>query len=490
MNETSMNQMWGGLLRPCVTAAMLAILAPGLHAAGPARPNIILILADDLGLGDIGCYGQQHFATPNIDRLAEGGLRFTQHYSGNTVCAPSRCALMTGLHTGHTAIRGNLEVNPEGQHPLPAGTPTVAKLLKGAGYTTGAFGKWGLGYPGSEGEPLKQGFDRFFGYNCQRLAHHYYPRHLWDDNRKLELPANAGHGKGVYAPELIHAQTLAFLEANQDRPFFCYVASIIPHAELAAPERYMARHRNRYGPEEPYKGLDDGPAYRQGQYESQPEPRAAYAAMINLLDDQVGEIVAKVGQLGLAEQTLILFASDNGPEVVGGADPGYFGSSGGLRGIKRDLYEGGIRVPLIASWPGAIAAGRTTAHLSAFWDLLPTLAELAGRSVPAGLDGISFAPTLLGVGTQAQHDYLYWEFHECGGRSALRQGDWKVVRYDVAKNPGGPLALYHLGDDPAEQADLAAKFPDRVRQMGALLGAARTESPLFKFSQNGFSAEQ
>ena len=477
-------------LLPCVALPWLGVgllLAPaGVAAPAASRPNIIFILADDLGYGDLSCYGQRRFATANLDRLAAGGMRFTQHYSGTTVCAPSRSALMTGLHTGHTPIRGNLEIQPEGQHPLPAGTMTLAKLLQQAGYATGVFGKWGLGFPGSEGAPRRQGFDRFFGYNCQRLGHHYHPDHLWDDDTKVTLPGNAGRGRGVYAPALIHEKTLDFIAANKDRPFFCFVATVIPHAELAAPERYLARHRGKYGPEKPYPGVDDGPTFRQGPYESQAEPHAAYAAMINLLDDQVGEIVAKVRQLGLAEKTLVVFASDNGPSIEGGSDPTYFNSSGGLRGVKRDLYEGGIRVPLIAHWPGTIARGAVSAHLSAFWDWLPTLADLAGQPVPAGLDGISLAPTLIGRGRQVPHDYLYWEFHEGGGRVALRQGDWKIVRYEVLANPDGPLALYNIAADPAEASDLATRQPERVQQMAELLRSARTDSPVFKFGQTGY----
>lgn len=473
--------------------ALLALLfgagwsgAPGLAAPAARPPNIILILGDDLGLGDLGCYGQTRFQTPHIDRLAQEGLRFLQGYSGSTVCAPSRSSLLTGLHTGHTPIRGNLEIQPEGQHPLPAETLTIPKVLRKAGYVSGVFGKWGLGYPGSVGTPLRQGFDRFFGYNCQRLGHHYYPYHLWDNDTKVVLAGNAGDRKGVYAPDLIHEKTLAFIAENRARPFFCFVATVIPHAELAAPERYLARHRGRYGPETPYAGTDAGPTYRQGPYESQATPHAAYAAMLNLLDDQVGEIVAKVRALGLADHTLILVASDNGPSVEGGSDPAYFRSSAGLRGTKRDLYEGGIRVPFIAHWPGVVPAGRETAHVMAFWDLLPTFAELAGVPAPAGLDGISFAPTLTGRGRQPVHDTLYWEFHEGGGRLALRQGDWKIVRYDVLKNPDGPLELYHLAADPCEADNLAARHPDRVRAMEALLRAARTDSPVFRFSQTGY----
>ena len=476
-------------LHPLRAALLLlaAITAPrALAAPAPRPPNIVFILADDLGYGDLGSYGQKRFATPHLDRLAAEGLRFTQHYGGATVCAPSRSALLTGLHTGHTPIRGNLEVQPEGQHPLPADTRTLAKLLQRAGYATGVFGKWGLGFPGSEGTPRRQGFDRFFGFNCQRLGHHYYPDHLWDDDTKIPLAGNADRRNADYAPTLIHQQTLGFIEANRDRPFFCFVTTIIPHAELAAPESYLARHRGKYGPEKPYQGVDDGPTFRQGPYASQPDPHAAYAAMINLLDDQVGEIVATLRRLGLAENTLVVFTSDNGPSREGGSDPAYFNRSGGLRGVKRDLYEGGIRVPLIAHWPGTVARGTVSTHVSAFWDWLPTFAELAGQPAPTGLDGLSLTPTLTGRGRQTQHDYLYWEFHEGGGRVALRQGDWKVVRYDVLQAPDGPLALFNLAADPTETTDLAARHPDRVKALDTLLRGARTDSPVFRFGQTGY----
>lgn len=476
------------LSRSLLLSLSLSLLPSFSVSAAPAArpPNIVFILADDLGYGDLGSYGQQRFATPNLDRLAAEGMKFTQHYSGATVCAPSRSALLTGLHTGHTPIRGNKEIQPEGQHPLPAATRTLAKLLQRAGYATGVFGKWGLGFPGSEGAPQRQGFDRFYGFNCQRLGHHYYPDHLWDDETKVPLRGNAEHRNGDYAPELIHQKTLSFIEANRDRPFFCFVASIIPHAELAAPERYLAQHRGKYGPETPYQGVDDGPTFRQGPYASQAEPRAAYAAMINVLDDQVGEIVATLRRLGLAENTLIVFSSDNGPSLEGGSDPAYFNSAGGLRGVKRDLYEGGIRVPMIAHWPGTVARGAVSPHVSAFWDWLPTFAELAGLPTPAAIDGRSLAPTLTGRGRQTQHDTLYWEFHEGGGRVALRQGDWKVVRYDVLKAPDGPLALFNLTTDPNETTDLAARHPERVKQLDALLRTARIDSPIFRFGQTGY----
>lgn len=475
-------------------AGMLVVTAasPGsdVRAADRAKaarpPNIIFILADDLGYGDLSSYGQTQFRTPHIDRLAEQGMRFTQHYAGAPVCAPSRSALLTGQHTGHTYIRGNKEVRPEGQEPLPAGTRTFVATLKQAGYTTGVFGKWGLGYPGSAGAPEHQGIDRFFGYNCQRLAHHYYPSHLWDNGQRLDLPGNANGGTGTYAPELIHQRTLEFIEANRERPFFCFVATPIPHVDLDAPEAYLARHRGRYGPETPYAGVDSGPDFRRGPYISQATPRAAYAAMINVLDDQVGEIVATVDRLGLAENTLIIFVSDNGPAGEGGSNPDFFNSSGGLRGQKRDLYEGGIRVPFLARWPGTVKPGSTSNHVSAFWDFFPTFADLAGAAQPEGIDGLSLVPTLTGRGQQAQHDTLYWEFHEIGGRIALRRGDWKLVRYAVARETPGEWELYNLAADPTESRNVAAEHPDLVREMGRLMQDARTPSPLFNFGQQGY----
>lgn len=451
-----------------------------------SRPNIIYILADDLGYGDVGVYGQQKFRTPNIDQLAKEGIRFTQHYSGSTVCAPSRSALMTGMHTGHTVVRGNKEVRPEGQYPIPDSTYTMAKALKMQGYATGIFGKWGLGYPGSEGDPVNQGFDTFFGYNCQRFGHNYFPRHLWSNSDSIVLHGNAGRSKEVYAPELIHEKTLNFIEENKGGPFFLYVASIIPHAELVAPEFLMQKHRGKYQTEKAYIGYDGGPKYRQGPYESQMEPRAAFAAMIELLDIQVGEIVEKVKKLGLEENTLIVFTSDNGPHQEGGADPNYFDSNGQLRGYKRDLYEGGVRVPMLAKWKGKIREGSKTDHISAFWDMLPTFVDLANGTLPEGLDGISMKPTLLGnEKEQKRHDYLYWEFHEKGGRQAIRQGDWKAVKYNVLEQDSS-IELYNLALDVGEENNLAAKFPEKVKEFEALFLRARTPSQVFKFGQTTY----
>jgi arylsulfatase A-like enzyme len=444
-------------------------------------PNIVYILADDLGYADLSCYGQTHFSTPNIDKLAELGMKFTQHYAGCTVCAPSRSTLLTGQHTGHTPVRGNKEIQPEGQYPLPADEITMAEVLKEAGYATGAFGKWGLGYPGSEGDPNMQGFDEFFGHNCQRLGHNYYPYHLWHNQEKVMLKGNEGQATGEYAPEVIHKQALKFMEDNKDKPFFMYYPSIIPHAELFAPEEYVAKYRGKFSPEKAYEGADDGEYYKNGGYGSQPESHAAFAAMVDYLDMQVGEIVAKLKELGIYENTLIIFTSDNGPHQEGGADPDFFESNGPLQGYKRDLYEGGIRVPMIAVWEGKIKAGTVSDHPSAFWDVFPTVAEMTGIKTPDNIDGISFLPTLLGK-EQPKHDYLYWEFHEKGGRKALRKGDWKLVRYNVLDPEKITTELYNIPNDPGEANNLAAENPELVKELLELMKNARTESDVYKFA--------
>lgn len=472
------------MLKNLLTALVLCTVAA--HAE---KPNIIYILADDLGYGDLSFLGQEKFKTPNIDALRAKGMFFTQHYSGSTVCAPSRSALLTGQHTGHTFIRGNQEIQPEGQYPIPDETLLLPEMLKEAGYASGIFGKWGLGYPGSEGEPTKQGFDVFFGYNCQRLGHHYYPYHLWNNDKKVMLDANAGIAKEVYAPQLIHKKTLQFIEDHKDQPFFCYVASIIPHAELAAPEAYMDTFRGAFPEPKPYHGYDEGPDLRQGRYQSQETPRTAFAAMITLLDEQVGEIVKKVEELGIADKTLIMFTSDNGAHQEGGADPDFFNSNGPYRGHKRDLYEGGVHVPLIAVWPGKIKPDSESDHISAFWDMAPTFTELAGVKSPENTDGISMVPALLGKGTQPEHKFLYWEFHERGGRIAVRMGKWKGVRYDVLKHPDRPMELYDLSQDPGEENNVAAQHPETVEQIEQIMNNARTDSEVFAFAQKQFKGE-
>ena len=461
---------------------LVFIFFNGFFVTAKEKPNIVYILADDLGYGDLSILGQKRFNTPNLDRMAREGMIFTQHYAGCTVCAPSRSSLMTGLHTGHTPIRGNKEWNPEGQWPMPAETYTVAEMLKEAGYTTGGFGKWGLGYPGSEGDANMQGFDEFYGYNCQRIAHNYYPSHLWNNQQKVLLEGNSGDQFGTYAPELIHQRALQFIEKNKDKPFFLFYPNVIPHAELLLPEEYMRKFKGKLLPENSFKGVEPGNmGFRNGAYGSQPEGHAAFAAMVTLLDKQVGEVLNKLKELGLDKNTIVMFSSDNGPHQEGGADPDYFDSNGPFRGYKRDLYEGGIRVPMIAVWPGSIKAGSTTDHISAFWDVMPTITELAGVKSPENIDGISFLPTLLGKTGQTKHDYLYWEFHELGGRKALRKGDWKLVSYDVFVPTQTTVELYNIASDPGEQNNVAAQHPEVVKELSELMAGARTPSEVFTF---------
>jgi len=447
-------------------------------------PNIIYILADDLGYGDLGCYGQERFATPHIDQMARSGIRFTRHYAGSTVCAPSRSVLMTGLHTGHTPVRGNREVQPEGQFPLPDQAFTLAEMLKQQGYVTGAFGKWGLGYPGSEGDPVHQGFDRFFGYNCQRYAHRYYPQYLWNNAQKYELEGNDWSHTVTYAPDVIQQQTIEFIKAHRDTSFFAYVPMVIPHAELIVPEDSVFHHFKGGFPEQPYlgsPGADYGPDMVIGMYCSQENPHATFASMVTRLDGYVGEIIQTLEDLGISEHTLVLFSSDNGPHREGGADPVFFESSGGLRGIKRDLYEGGIRVPFVAYWPGTITPGRISTHISAFWDIFPTLAELTGHSCQQ-TDGISFLPELFGE-EQPEHPHMYWEFHEQGGKQALLKDEWKAVRLGVGKDPNAPLELYNLSDDPQENNNVASAHPDLTSAFSRIMSEERVPSKTFDFGR-------
>ncbi len=432
---------------------------------GP-QPNIIFVLADDLGYGDLGCYGQKTIQTPNIDRWATEGMRFTDHYAGSTVCAPSRCALMTGLHTGHSYVRGNKEIKPMGQLPLPAGTPTMPRMLKQAGYTTALIGKWGLGGPDSTGTPNRQGFDYFFGYLCQRHAHNYYPEFLFRNDQRVPLKnkvaGNRLDGAGVatekveYSYDLMAADALKFVEENKKGPFFLYLAITIPHANNEAGKKGM---------EVPDYGI-----YADRDW---PDAQKGHAAMISRLDRDMGRLTRKLKDLGIEDNTIVFFTSDNGPHREGGADPDFFDSNGPLRGIKRDLYEGGIRVPLIARWPGRIAAGTTSDHVSAFWDFLPTFATLGGAEPPARTDGLCMVPTLLNISDkQKEHEFLYWEFHERGSNQAVRMGRWKAVRFGAT----GKLELYDLETDLGETHDIAAQHPDVVAKIKDYLATARTES--------------
>ncbi len=465
-----------------ITAGSAAIVLhgcqnTGLSSAGKdpkTKPNIVYILADDLGYAEVGCYGQKKIKTPNIDKLAAKGMKFTQHYSGNPVCAPSRCALMTGKHTGHTQVRGNKQVGGAkgwklgstigGQWPLKANTMTVAKILKEAGYTTGAFGKWGLGIVNSTGNPNKQGFDEFYGYICQRQAHTYYSNHLWHNDKVVKIPENENGKEAVYSHDLIAREALNFIEDNKAGPFFLYVPFTIPHVALQVPEDSLAEYKGKW-PDPPYTG-DKG--YFPHKY-----PRACYAAMVTRMDRDVGRITSLLKQLGIENNTLVIFTSDNGPTFNGGSDSAFFESAKPLRGLKGSVYEGGIRVPFIARWPGKIKAGSTSNYISAFWDFLPTCTDLLGLNTPDDIDGISMLPTLLGQPRkQKQHEYLYWEL---GRQQAIRMGDFKALRLRQNQK----IQLYNLKDDIGEQNDIADAKPQITAKMAELFVTARTESEVF-----------
>jgi arylsulfatase A-like enzyme len=435
------------------------------------KPNIIFILTDDLGYGDLGCYGQTKIKTPNIDKLAKEGIRFTDHYAGSTVCAPSRCSLMTGMHTGHCYVRGNVEVKPMGQLPLPADTVTIAKLLKKANYKTALVGKWGLGGPDSISTPNKQGFDYFFGYLCQRHAHNYYPEFLFRNNEKVHLVGNRvadprpdGAGVAVeraqYSHDILVREALEFIKTNKERKFFLYLALTIPHANNEA---------GKSGMEVPDYGI-----YKDMDW---PEPQKGHAAMISRMDRDVGTIRKLLKELNIEKNTLVIFTSDNGPHSEGGAEPEFFNSNGSLRGSKRDLYEGGIRVPMIAGWPGRIKAGTVSHHVCAFWDFLPTFAEAADVKFSHSIDGVSIMPALLGKRPgQKEHEFLYWEFHEKGFKQAVRMGNWKAVRITV----NGKVELYNLREDISEMVDVADIHPEIVRKIEDFLSTSRTESQIWK----------
>ncbi|MGC6487699.1 MAG: arylsulfatase [Planctomycetota bacterium] len=452
----------------CALSAALAALAAAASAAAQRPPNVVYILLDDAGWGDLGCYGQQKLATPNMDRLAAEGMRFTQHYAGSTVCAPTRSCLMTGQHTGHTPIRGNGRApdEPEQVPPLGAGATTVAALLQARGYATGAFGKWGIGGPGSSSDALALGFDHFTGFYNQAFAHDYYPRWLWRDGEKLQLD------RGRYAHDVYMDDALQFVRDHRDGPFFCYLPVIIPHAAMQAPEEYHQRFRERYPQFDDKVGKYSGDA-RQTRVQN---PIAGFAAMMTKLDDDVGRLLTLLDELDIAQDTLVMLSSDNGPHHEGGHDPKFWDSNGPFQGTKRSLYDGGIRVPLLARWPGAVEAGATSDLISAHWDLLPTLCELAGAEVPGGVDGLSMAPTLRGERGQQLHEYLYWEFYEQGGKRALRFGPWKAVRNNLARDPEAPIELYEITTDLAEQRDVSAQHPQEVARARRYFRAAHTPS--------------
>jgi len=418
------------------------------EAKAARRPNIIFILADDLGYGDVGCYGQKVVRTPNIDKLAAEGVRFTDSYAGSTVCAPSRCALMTGLHTGHCHIRGNAQV------PLRPEDTTVAEILKKAGYVTGIVGKWGLGEPETTGIPTKKGFDEWFGYLNQTHAHNYYPDYLWRNEEKVPLDGKQ------YSHDLFTREALDFVKRHKSRPFFLYLAYTTPHAnnELG----------NQTG-----NGMEV-PSYDPYSNESWPPPEKGRAAMITRMDTDIGKLMSLLKDLGLDENTVVFFSSDNGPHREGGSSPDFFQSHGPLRGIKRDLYDGGVRVPMIVRWPGKIQPNTVSDQVWAFWDFPPTAARIAGVEFPAEMDGIPMLPALLGK-PQKNHEYLYWEFHEGGFKQAVRMGNWKGVRLD----PSLPVELYDLKTDTGEEKNIADKHPDIAAKMGEIMKSARTDSKEF-----------
>jgi len=476
------------------------------------RPNIVFILADDLGYGELGSYGQELIETPNIDRLRSSGMKFTQFYAPAPVCAPTRAMLLSGLHAGHAYIRSNDEwaergevwnyvkasADPrlEGQRPIPANTQSIAKILQQSGYETALIGKWGLGAPFTEGIPNKQGFDYFYGYNCQRQAHNLYPGHLWENENKVQLsnqlvapgtklPAEANplaassytlYQQTDYAPTLMQEKVLDFIRKEREDPFFLYYASPLPHVPLQAPDSLVQYYVQKFGDEKPYLGQR---GYFPNRY-----PNATYAAMITYLDQQVGELISTLKKEGVYEKTLIVFTSDNGPTYAGGVDPEYFNSAGQFPNpygrTKGFTYEGGIRVPMIASWPGHIEANSSSDYIGSFYDFFPTFAELARSAMPYQSDGISLLPTFKNDGVQTKHDYLYWEFPSYNGQQAVRMGKWKGLRMNM--NDGNlAIELYDLSNDPQEQKNLAKEYPEIVEQIEHIMLAAHTapENPKF-----------
>ena len=450
-------------------------------------PNIVFILADDLGYGEVGCFGQEKIKTPHIDALAKEGVRLTEHYSGSPVCASSRCVLLTGLHTGHAEIRNNREVGgwgpdePEGQLPLSANTNTIGSSLQKNGYATGAFGKWGLGGPESVGHPNKQGFDTFYGYLCQRVAHNYYPTHLWNNETKEMLEGNeswfAAHEKldvepetyerfaaKTYAPDLILEEAVDFIDAHAKEPFFLYFASTIPHLALQIPDDELDVYPESWDTE-PYLG-DKG-------YLPHPRPRAAYAAMITRFDAEVGAIVKALKDNNVADNTIIVVTSDNGPSWVGGVDMNFFGSKGGLHGRKAQLWEGGIRVPTVVWWPEHIQPNSVTQTPSAFWDWYPTLLAVADQEVKE-TDGINLLPSLTDQ-SEIPERGLYWEF---GKSQAFRLGNWKLLQFNTKE--GVDTHLYQLDKDESESVNVADTFPEQTALMKKLSIEARTKSSEFQ----------
>ncbi|VGO21906.1 arylsulfatase [Pontiella sulfatireligans] len=464
-----------------------ASIAAGSALAGaraPKKPNIILVLADDLGWKELGCYGQRKIRTPYIDQMAAEGMRFTQFYTGAPVCGPARCNLLTGKHGGHAYIRNNGEVKEKqyelngvtifgGQTPLREQDVTIAEQLKAKGYATGCFGKWGLGAASTTGDPLKKGFDRFYGYNCQCHAHNLYPKYLDRDGKPEFLEGNTRGVTGKqYAPQLIADEMLRFVKQNHERPFFVYYPTVIPHLALQAPQKEIDAYQGEWE-ETPYTGK---------AYLPHPTPRSCYAAMVTFMDKQMGRLFALLKDLDIDKDTVVIFTSDNGATYLKQVDYEFFDSVGELRGLKGSVYEGGVREPFIARWPGRIAPGTVSGHIGAHYDVPATLAQIAGAEAPADSDGISILPELLGEGgRQKKHEFIFWDFAGYGGQIAVRMGDWKGVKQKVKTNPDAPLELYHLGSDPAEQNDVAQQHPEIAAKMEAIILQERDKPGIEKF---------
>lgn len=479
---------------PYVTLAALLLFSTTQIRAERATkrgPNIILIMADDLGWNELGCYGQEKIITPHIDRLADEGMKFMQFYAGSAVCAPSRCNLMTGMHGGHAYIRNNGEIKSTikgrfgGQTPIPQTAPSIAKVLKKSGYATGCFGKWGLGGQGTSGDPLSQGFDQFYGYNCQRNAHNLYPIYLEDNEDIHELEGNHRKRTGKeYAPQLIADQAMEFVKQNQNQPFFLYYPTVIPHLPLQVPESDLAH----------YKGKWPETSYTAGSYQSHTAPKACYAAMISFMDRQVGRLMALLKELEIDENTVVIFTSDNGTTFLKKqVDYEFFNSVGPLRGLKGSLYEGGIRVPLIVRWPKRIKPGTSSDLFAAHYDIPVTLADIASVVYDEDTDGISMLPTYLGKDDrQKKHDFLFWDFAGYGGQVAVRMGKWKGIKGNMQKNPHAPLALYNLENDIGEKKNVVKSHPKVADQMEAIMLRERTAPTLerFRFGQYQNDVEQ
>lgn len=470
---------------------LLIFTAPALADEAKRPPNIVFILADDLGYSELGSYGQEKIHTPNLDKLAQEGMRFTDFYCGNAVCAPSRCVFMTGKHGGHAYVRDNGdpgEMLPEtkalgaefpGQNPIPAEEVTIAEVLKQKGYATAAIGKWGLGHFGSTGDPNKQGFDLFYGFNCQRHAHNHYPNYLWRNREKEVQPGNDRTLKGeTYSQSQFRNVAIEFIEENAEKPFFLYLPFAVPHLSIQVPDEDLEEYADMKEDDYEHRG-----------YLKHPKPHAGYAAMISHMDRDIGMILDTIKAKGLEDNTVVLFSSDNGPtyDRLGGSDSDFFVSSANFKGLKGSLYEGGIRVPLIVRWPGKVKPGSVSDHPAAFYDLMPTFAQIAGVKTPEGIDGISLVPELLGQG-QPEHDYLYWEFRAYGGQQAVRMGDWKAIRQNMMRprQPNaGKLELYNLKDDPSESKDVAGEHPEIVAKAEAAMKEAHTPSKLFPIPMLG-----